>query len=115
MIDAGDRRLRLVRAVGVGAARIAVLRVPIIGARRRRSGSSIWFAGGTAALPFASVYDVVGETKKHAVGAGAALDRLMVVVAQRVRIGELLEVGHVALLHVVEPHRRWSLRRWSGR
>jgi hypothetical protein len=40
------------------------------------------------------------------VGAGAAIDRLMEVVAHRVLVGEALEVGHVALLHVVEAERR---------
>ena len=39
------------------------------------------------------------------VGAGAAVDRLVEVVAHRILVREAREVGHVALLHVVEAER----------
>jgi hypothetical protein len=43
------------------------------------------------------------------VGAGAALHGLVKIVAHGVIIGELLEIGHIALLHVVEAHGRRTL------
>ena len=49
--------------------------------------------------------DRVAVAEHDVVGAGAAVDGLVEVVAHRVGVGEALEVGRVALLHVVEAQR----------
>ena len=56
--------------------------------------------------------DRVAVAEHHVVGAGSALGRLVVVVAHRVAVGELLQIGRVALLDVVEAHRG---RAFAGR
>ena len=50
--------------------------------------------------------DHIAVAEHDVVGAGAAVDRLVEVVAHRVVVGEALEVRRVALLHVVEAERR---------
>src|SRR4051812_31928949 len=53
--------------------------------------------------------DRVASTEHDVVGAGAAFHRLMKIIAHRISVGELLEIGHVPLLDVVEAHRRGAL------
>jgi hypothetical protein len=51
------------------------------------------------------------------VGTGAAHDRLVVIVAQRIGVGELAEISHVTCRHIVEAHRDTALvgaRGWIG-
>ena len=47
--------------------------------------------------------------KRLEIGARPAHHRLMVIVAQRISVGELTEVGRVAGGHVVEAHRDGTL------
>ena len=49
--------------------------------------------------------DVVAGAEKDVLNAGAALGRLVIVVADRVFVGQLLEERRVLVLHVVERHR----------
>ena len=51
-----------------------------------------------------AVVDHVTVAQHDMVGAGAPVYGLMEVVAHRVLVGETLEVGNVAVLHVVEAH-----------
>src|SRR5581483_384249 len=53
--------------------------------------------------------------QRDVVGARAALYRLVVVVADRVPLGERLQVRGVALRHVVEAHRHGALEDRGGR
>ena len=55
--------------------------------------------------------DRVTVTKHDVVRTGAAIDGLVEVVANRVVIGEALEVGGVALLHVIETKSRRAFTR----
>ena len=106
-----DARLGLVRAVAVGAARVPVLRVPVV-----RTGLRIRVLDlesrrdGRVAVAVAVPVGVAGA-ERDVVCAGAALDRLVEVVAHRVRVRERLEVRHVALQDVVEAHRRRAFLR----
>ena len=94
-------RARRIRAIEpLRALRVEVerpgLRVGIVDVGRRRRGG---MPGAVA------VEDLVGEAERQAVGSGAAHDRLVVVVAHRVLVGEVLEERRVAVLHVEERHR----------
>ena len=122
----GDSWLRGVRAVAVGAAAVrgrtvrtaavTILRVPVVGA-----GAGLGFSTSSTTPAFAvpgSTSDVVGwylgmalavaepdgiaVAEHDVVEAGTAADGLVEIVAHRVIIGEALEVGRVALLHIVE-------------
>ena len=66
----------------------------------RGSGSSIWFAGGSAGVSGAQ-----GEK----IRAGAAHDRLMIVVGDRVAACEGAKIRSVAAGHAVETHRDAAL------
>ena len=128
--DRGDSRLRGVGAVAVGAAAVGrgtvraaavtIFCVPVVGAGRgigifnfvhhagvgscRDPRSTL--CGGSLAWPSAvGEVDGIAVAEHDVVGAGAALHGLVEVVAHRVGVGEILEVGSVALLHVVEAER----------
>ncbi len=61
---------------------------------------------GRCRMPVAvAVEDLIGEPEWLAVGSRAAEDRLVVVVAHRVVVGERLEQRRVAVLHVEVRHR----------
>ena len=47
---------------------------------------------------------LIGKAQRNAVRSGAAHDRLMIVVAHGVLVGEEFQIGHVVLLHVEERH-----------
>ena len=49
--------------------------------------------------------DGVAGTEHDVVGASASLNTLMIIVAHRIGIGELLEIRRVPLLNVEEAHR----------
>ena len=53
--------------------------------------------------------DRVAGAEHDVVGAGAAVNRLVIIVAHRIGVGELLEIGHVPLLDVEKAHRRRTL------
>ena len=59
--------------------------------------------------------DRVAVAEHDVVGAGAAVDGLVEVVAHGVVVGQALEVGHVALLHVVEAQRGGAFAGGLGR
>jgi len=48
--------------------------------------------------------DGIAKAQHDAVGARAAHNRLVIIVAHRIMVGELLEIGHVALQDIVEAH-----------
>src|SRR5208337_1732271 len=50
--------------------------------------------------------DRIAGAQHDVVGAGAAEDRLMVIVAHRVGVRERLQIGRVALLNIEKEHRR---------
>ena len=107
--DRRDTRLRLVGAIHVRAARVAVLLVPIVGTgpririfdqtrgRRRRIPVAV-----------AVVREIAGAQVNEA-GAGATHNPLVKVVAHRIVVGDKLENRRVALRHVVETHRNRAL------
>ncbi len=100
--DRADPGLRGIGAIAIAAAAVAVLRIPIIGSRLRIRIFDLIVVGGTVAWPWPSVTKVIGGAYHDAVGAGAAHDGLVVIVADRVFLGELGEIGHVADIGVVE-------------
>ena len=120
---------RIARIVAVA---VAVLRIPVVGARggvrildlahRTRVGVRAALVGrgehfdvlrrrrrfaGRIAVP-----DHVGMAEHDVIRAGAAVHGLVKVVAHRVIVRKALQVRDVALLHVVEPERARAL---SGR
>ena len=69
--------------------------------------------GGVAGVAVAVAEpDRVARAEHDVIGAGAAHHRLMIVVAHRIGVGEVLEIRRVALLDVVEAHRG---RAFAGR
>ena len=99
----GDTGLARVRAIGVGAAPIARMRVPIVG-----SGPGIgvldlagWRLCQSTVPP---IGDRVPRHERLKVRTSAAHYRLVVIVAERITVGELAEIGRVACGHVVEAH-----------
>ena len=100
--DRGHGGLAHVRTVGVGAAGVSILIVPIVGAGLRIGIFDLlgrW--SGDVAVAIAVPHGI-GVAEHDVVGAGASHDRLVHVVAQGVVVGEKLHVGSVALLHVIE-------------
>src|SRR5712664_509273 len=123
-----NARLRRVGAVAVTSATVnggsesssavSVLSPPVVGARDRVGVLNfVHSAGIRSATPDEFVVrrlgrcassiakpDGVAKAKHDAVGASAAHDGLVIVVAHRITIGEFLEIGHVTLQDVVEAH-----------
>ena len=132
--DRANAGLRGVRAVGVGAA--AVRRRAETNRRRSRPPcTSCWYAvagfgfstssttpalavpvatsdlcGGVAGISLAIAEpDRVAVAEHDVVRARSAVHRLVEVVAHRILVGQLLEVRHVAVLHVVKAQRGRAL------
>src|SRR6266478_8472294 len=97
---------------------VSILSPPVVGARDRVGVLNfVHRAGVRRATPDELVVrrlgrcatgiakpDGIAKTQHDAVGARAAHHRLVIVVAHRILIGELLEIGHVALQDVVKAH-----------
>ena len=128
-IDRGNRIRRWI--TGVVALAVAVFSVPVVGPGSgvgvfdfiHRScvgiGRSViglgeylfvvrWYFGSSGAV---AEPDHIGVTEHDVVGASAAVDGLMEVVAHREVIREKLEIGGIALLHVVKGERGRSFTR----
>ena len=123
-------RARRCRGRTARPAAVAVLAVEIVGprlrigvldfrqrgleARQGRAGQRgvdrIVRRNGRGALVVAEVHRVAGA-EHDVIGAGAAQDGLMVVVAHRIAVGEEFQIGRVAGLHIVEAHRRRAFAR----
>ena len=67
--------------------------------RLQRCVEAVWLSVSIAEI------NGVAVTEHDVVRTGAAIDGLVEVIAHRVVVGQALEVGSVALLHVVEAHR----------
>src|SRR5579872_1210010 len=122
--DGSDSGLTGIRAVAVrastvrrratGAGAVAILGIPIVGAHGGIGifdlvqAHAVCRAGGdlmrrNRGMPVAVAEpDHVAVTEHDVVGAGAAVDGLVEVIAHGVVVGEGLEVGCVALLDVIE-------------
>ncbi len=115
-----DRRnagLRRVGAIGVAAAPIAVVDVPVVRSREgidhldlieilRRVGAGHEHVVGRGRIAVGvGVIERVGVAEHHGIGHRAAHHRLMIIVGERIFAGELGEVGRVALGDIVEAHR----------
>jgi hypothetical protein len=115
LVDDPDARLRRIRAVGVAAAGVPVLGVVVAGARL---GVGVLDLVGRRHRGLARLTLVRGRepgAERNVVRAGAALHRLVVVVADRVVLGQVTHDRRVALGHVVEAHRQAALEDLRGR
>ena len=143
--DRRDAGLRRIGAIGVrsaagrsrteGTAAVTIFRIPVVGARgririfdfihhagigRARCDHDVVRRSGGVAVAIAEP-DGVAVAQHDVIRAGAAIHGLVEVVAHRVIVGEALEVRGVAVLDVVEAHRRgsfaggqWQLERIFG-
>src|SRR5580698_1146990 len=102
ILDCYDTGLGRVGAITVAAARVTILIVPVVSTRLR-----VWFFDlirrwGFDVAVAVAVIESVSIAKHNVIGSGATHHRLMHVVAQSEVVGEILHIGSIATLNVID-------------